>query len=107
MKVKPSFVSYIESDLLCDIPNISSRNMFGGWALFSHSLCFAVIDEDTLYFKVNEITKKKYEGKNCWAFEYSPGKFLKSYYKVPIDVFEDRETLVAWANEAIGVARKK
>ena len=60
MKVSPEFLEF-ELEKLAPIGGVKSRAMFGGYGIFHDSLMFALISEDTLYFKVNESNRNIYE----------------------------------------------
>jgi TfoX/Sxy family transcriptional regulator of competence genes len=42
--------------------------MFGGVGLYLDGLFFALIDDDTLFFKTDEATRKRYESAGSKAF---------------------------------------
>ena len=54
MAVSPSFSTYILEQLGRSVRGIRARNMFGGVGIYSGELFFALIDDDTLYFKVDD-----------------------------------------------------
>lgn len=81
--------------------------MFGGVGLYSGQSFFGIIDNDTLFFKVDDETRPKYRKKKMPAFAPIPGQAaMEGYYQVPLSVIEDAEELGAWAREAIAVSRK-
>ena len=94
-------------DQLSGVRSVTSRRMFGGIGLYSGEDFFALIDEGRLYFCTDETTRKRYEARGIGPFEYAPGKVLRSYYEVPIDVLEDDSALCEWAREAIEAHRAK
>ena len=81
--------------------------MFGGIGLYCGEEFFALIDEGRLYFCTNESSRTRYEARGIKPFEYAPGKVLRSYYEVPVDVLEDDVELCEWAREAVAVHRTK
>ena len=81
--------------------------MFGGVGLYSGDLFFALMDDDTLYFKVDDITRPGFEERGMGPFR--PGGEdgeVMQYYEVPADVLEDAEALAPWVADAVGVARR-
>jgi len=94
-------------DQLSGLRRVTSRRMFGGIGLYCGDDFFALIDEGRLYFCTDETTRKRYEARGMKAFEYAPGKVLKSYYEIPVDVLEDDAELCDWAGEAVAVHRRK
>ena len=85
---------------------VTSRAMFGGVGLYLDGLFFALIDDDTLFFKTDEATRKRYESAGSKAFCPYPDQPDQSmgYWAVPAEVLEDSDELAAWAREAMGVA---
>ena len=81
--------------------------MFGGVGLYSGDLFFALMDDDTLYFKVDDITRPGFEERGMGPFR--PGDEdgeVMQYYEVPADVLEDAEALAPWVADAVGVAQR-
>jgi DNA transformation protein len=81
--------------------------MFGGVGVYAGELFFALMDDDTLYFKVDDVTRPQFEDCGMAPFRpYGEGGEVMQYYEVPADVLEDPEGLVAWVEAAIAVARR-
>lgn len=99
-----SFVEFV-IDQLRRLPSVRAKRMFGAQGLYSNEHFFAIVDEGRLYFKTDEKTRERFLTAKMGPFEYAPGKLLKTYYEVPIDVIEDDDVLTAWAQEAVGVAK--
>jgi len=110
MSVSESFLTFV-LEQLDRVPAVSSRRMFGGVGLYSGDLFFAVIDNDTLFFKVDATLAKRYLARGMPPFQPIPGqKPMTGYYQVPPDVLEDADELATWAKESIRVgstARKR
>ena len=90
-------------DQLSAVKPISSRRMFGGIGLYQGTTFFAIIDEGQLYFVTDEKTRSEYVARGMAPFQYAPGKFIATYYEVPVDVLEDDGVLTEWARAAVGV----
>jgi DNA transformation protein len=93
-------------DQLRPAGRVASRPMFGGVGLYLEGLFFALIDDDTLYFKADDSTRARYQRAGSEAFcpfPDRPGKAM-GYWQVPAAVLEDAEELAAWAREALAVA---
>jgi DNA transformation protein len=80
--------------------------MFGGVGLYSDGRFFGLIDEGTLYLKVDDRNRGDYLARNMAPFRpYKDRPELSmSYYQAPADVIEDAEALIAWARGAIRAA---
>jgi len=81
--------------------------MFGGVGVYAAELFFALLDDDTLYFKVDDATRPQFEHRGMAPFRpYGDDGEVMGYYEVPADVLEDPEELGAWVGAALGVARR-
>ena len=96
-------------DLMQGIRGVSSRAMFGGWALYRDGVTFGIIADDQLFFKVDEKSRTEYEKRGSRPFIYeSRGKrvTMKTYWELPADVMEDRDELERWVSTACLAAKK-
>lgn len=106
MGVSRSYREFIEEQLEAVLP-IRTRAMFGGLGIYSGDLFFALVDDDVLYFKVDDRTRGDFEavGKGPFLPYGDPDRPMQ-YYEVPADVLEDPEQLGEWAGKALDVARR-
>jgi DNA transformation protein len=79
--------------------------MFGGVGLYCRDLFFALIDENTLYFKVDDSNRADFIARGMGPFRPFPDKpgYAMGYYQVPADVIEEAELLAEWAARALDV----
>ncbi len=85
---------------------VKVKSMFGGFGVYRAGQIFAIVDEDTLYFKVDEITLPEYKaaGSEPFTYEAKGGKKQSiAYWLVPSDVMDDAELLIQWAEKAYQV----
>lgn len=107
MSVSPSFRTFALEQLGRGVQRIRARSMFGGVGIYAGELFFALIADDTLYFKVDDLTRGDFEGRGLGPFRpYGEDGETMHYFRVPEDVLEDPEELRVWADRAIGVARR-
>lgn len=103
MAVSASFLEFL-LEQLGRVRHVTSRRMFGGVGLYSDDVFFAVVDNDTVFFKVNDETRPRYEADGMPPFAPMPDKPpMRGYYQVPLSILEDIDELTAWAKEAVGV----
>jgi DNA transformation protein len=100
------FLEFVQ-DQLSGLRSLTSRRMFGALGVYQGENFFAIIDDGVLYFITDAETRPRYEARGLKPFEYQPGKFLRTYYPIPVDVLEDDTELQAWAEEAIAVQKRK
>ena len=83
---------------------VTAKSMFGGVGIYAEGLCFALIAEDRLYFKVDDSTRRDFERLGMEPFRPFEEDSAMGYYEVPADVMEDAVQLAHWMNKAIEVA---
>lgn len=87
---------------------IRARAMFGGVGIYGNDLFFALIDDDTVYFKVDETNQPDFEARGMGPFRPGgPGGETMRYFALPEEVLEDPEALRPWVEAALNVARRK
>jgi DNA transformation protein len=105
MAVKDHYLQWV-LEQLSGAGRISSRRMFGAVGLYRDGVFFAIISGDTLYFKVDDATRRNYEKRGMSQFRPYRDRPLVSmnYYEVPADVLEDPDECVEWALRAVASA---
>lgn len=88
-------------DQLSTLKSITSRRMFGGIGLYRGDTFFAIIADGRLYLVTDETTRPAFEERGMRPFQYAPGKFIRTYYEVPVDALEDDRALSDWARVAV------
>ncbi len=108
MSVSPSFRAFVLEQLERVVPDIRARSMFGGVGLYAGDLFFAVVDDDTIYFKVDDTNRGMFERQGMEPFQPGgPGGEVMQYYQVPEAVLEDVDELRVWIESAVAVARSR
>ena len=111
LRSSSGMADYFVNDLLSGVEGVRSRAMFGGHGIYKDEIFFAIVVDDELYFKVDESNRADYEktGSEPFTYEVAGRKkpVVMSYWKVPVDVLEDREVLAMWAKKSIRIARRK
>ena len=103
MSASVEFVAYVK-DLFFPLGEVKAGKFFGGFAFKMGSRQFAMIMHNTLYFCVDDHSRPQYEKLGMAPFSYATkhGRVqVKKYYTAPEELFEDREKLIQWANNAI------
>ncbi len=108
MPVSSSFRTFVVDQLSRVLPRVRARSMFGGVGVYSGDLFFALIADDTLYFKVDDSNRGDFEARGMGPFRpYGETGEIMQYYQVAEDLVEDPEALRPWAQKAIAVAGRK
>ena len=107
MSVSPTFRTFVLEQLSRRAFGVRARSMFGGVGIYAGEYFFALIADDTLYFKVDDSNRRDFEARGMGPFRpYGEGGEVMQYYCVPEDLLEDSEALGIWTEKAIAVARR-
>src|SRR6058998_2859507 len=108
MPTSLSFRTFVMDQLSRIVPRVRARPMFGGVGIYAGELFFALIADDTLYFKVDDTNRPDFEARGMDPFRpMGPAGEVMQYYAVPDDLLEDPDTLRLWVERAVAVARRK
>lgn len=95
-------------DQLSNWRTIHTKRMFGCIGLYVEDLMFGVINEERLYFKVDETNQAQYAHAGSKQLSlFKNNTIVPSLYEVPVDVLEDSEQLVAWAELALEIQQRR
>lgn len=107
MAVSDDYREFVLEQLGCVAP-VTFRKMFGGVGVYSGGFFFALMDDDSLYFKVDDTNRKDFEARGMGPFmPFGDDSHVMGYYEVPAEVLEDGDELRAWMTRAVDVARAK
>ena len=111
MKLTP-FVEYLLNDAFSELEDVTVKRMFGGYGFYLDGRIFGfTIDDDTLVFKADETTKKKFEDHGSKQFIYeghkNKGPVAMPYWSVPEEILESKTELAAWARESASLSNRK
>jgi len=88
---------------------VSARRMFGGAGLFRDGLMFALVADDTLYLKADDVSDGEFEAEGLPPFSYATSdgrRTIMSYRRAPETCLEDDEAMAAWCGKAFAAARR-
>lgn len=85
---------------------ITAKRMFGGVGVYHAGAIFALMDDDALWFKVDDTNRADFEARGMAPFlPFGPDGPAMAYWQVPEDVLEDIDALRQWCEKAIVVSR--
>lgn len=107
MAASASYSEYIK-DLFSPFGAIAVRKMFGGAGVYCDGVIFAIIGDDDLWLKVDDVTRTEFEEAGLYPFEVemSGKKGTMSYYCAPEEIFDDNDALRHWAALALGASAR-
>ncbi len=99
------YIDYLE-EVFVDFGRVQPRRMFGGYGIFHKGLMFALVADDVLYLKADEMIADYFVERDLDQFSYhKQGKsFRMSYYMAPEEIFDDPEEAKVWAERSYAAA---
>jgi DNA transformation protein and related proteins len=108
MVASESFAEFLREQL-APLGRVTLRRMFGKTGVFCNGLMFAMVTDDTLYFRVDDHNRTVFRE----ARTFPPLSYLKkgeaidlSFWRAPERLFDEPDELVAWARAAQAAARR-
>jgi TfoX/Sxy family transcriptional regulator of competence genes len=106
LPVSQTFRDFVCDQLVSSVPGLHDRRMFGGIGIYAGELFFALLDNDRLYFKVDDSNRADFIAAGMRPFQpFGDDRMTMQYYEVPLEVIENSRELPIWAAKAIDVAR--
>jgi DNA transformation protein len=108
MVASDSFAEFLREQL-APLGRITMRRMFGKTGVFCDGLMFAMVTDDTLYFRVDDDNRAAFEeAKSLPPLNYGKkGRIIDlSFWRTPVRLFDEPDELNAWARLALAAARR-
>jgi DNA transformation protein and related proteins len=108
MVASDSFAEFLREQL-APLGRITVRRMFGKTGVFCDGLMFAMVTDDTLYFRVDDDNRAAFEeAKSFPPLNYGKqGRMIDlSFWRAPERLFDEPDELNAWARLALAAARR-
>ena len=98
MRKPPEFVAHVVEQLRPFGP-VTVRSMFGGWGIYRDGVFFALVADDTLYFKSDDENRAQFEraSPGPFTFRKKGETIVTHYFAAPEDAFEDPQVMARWA----------
>ena len=94
---------------LAPLGHLSLRRMFGKTGVFCDGVMFAMVTENTLYFRVDDHNRETFKE----AEAYPPLNYAKdgamidlSFWRVPERLFDEPDEFITWARAALAAAHR-
>ncbi len=86
---------------------IATRAMFGGHLFYCDGIPFALVADNELFLKVDDLTRGQYEARGLEPFRPFPDKpGTMQYHTPPPEFFEDRAVRDAWGRSSVDAGRR-
>lgn len=105
MSGSEDFVAHVR-ELLAPAGRAATKRMFGGHGVYLDGLFIAIIVDDELYLKVDDLTRAAFDAEGCSAFVYArEGKpMTMGYYRAPGEALDAPHLMRPWARRALEAA---
>jgi DNA transformation protein and related proteins len=103
------FVSLV-LELIAPLGASSARAMFGGYGIYIDSQIIAIVVDDTLYLKADEISRKEFDQRGLEPFSYmveGGTHHSMSYFRAPEEALDAPHAMLPWARLALAAALRK
>jgi DNA transformation protein len=90
---------------LANVVPVSYRRIFNGYGVYHRGVQFAIIVNNQLYFRADELSRALYQAKGMLPFQ--PGSLERadsSFYQLPGEVLENTAELMYWMRTAVDAA---
>jgi DNA transformation protein len=87
------------------VGTVTLRKMMGGAVLYCDGTIFALVADDTVWFKSDAESDATWDAAGCPRFSFTMGDGrvdVMNYRKAPDDVYDDADSLREWAS--LGIA---
>jgi len=108
MVASDAFADFLREQL-APLGRLTMRRMFGKTGVFCDAVMFAMVTENTLYFRVDDQNRAIFQE----AASFPPLNYEKkgctidlSFWRVPERLFDEPDELVTWARAALAAARR-
>lgn len=94
---------------LAPLGRITMRRMFGKTGVFSDRVMFAMVADDTLYFRVDEQNRASFKEAEAFPpLNYEKGGRLidLAFWRAPERLLDEPDELLTWARLALAAARR-
>jgi DNA transformation protein len=107
MPLSPRFTDYV-LELLAGFGRLEAKRMFGGAGLYHDGVMFAILDDDVVYFRVDDALEAdlKAQGSVPWSYSQKSDGSVREmgYWRMPETAADDPDEAVSIAKRAFAAA---
>src|SRR6202521_4543712 len=108
MVASDSFAGFLREQL-APLGRVAMRRMFGKTGVFCDRLMFAMVTDDTLYFRVDDHNRAVFEEAESFPplnYEKQGRSIDLAFWRAPERLLDEPDELVTWARAALAAARR-
>lgn len=110
MPLSPGFTEYV-LELLQDFGGIEAKRMFGGAGLYRDGVMFGLLDDDAVFFRVDDALQAELaaQGSVPWVYSMKRDGAVREmgYWRMPETAADDPDEAVAIARKAFSAALRR
>jgi DNA transformation protein and related proteins len=101
-----SYVAFVVEQL-ASLGQITTRAMFGGHAIYCDGVVFALIGDNTLYLKADNVNRPRFEAAGLEPFRpFENPDAVMQYYLAPAELFESSDGIEEWGRGAVEAGKR-
>jgi len=107
MANSPDFIDHLRELMGAGGRRVAARAMFGAHGVYVDGLFVAIVDDDVLYLRADEVNRGEFSALDLPPFEYvaKDGKrHAMGYRRAPDDALESVHAMAPWVRSALGAA---
>lgn len=95
---KQEFANFVV-ELMVGWAPVQARPMFGGFGVYRDGLMFAILIDETLYFKVDDVSEPQFSSRGLARFSYESKERVASlrYCQAPAEAYDEPAHMALWA----------
>ena len=108
MVASASFAEFLREQLV-PLGHVGWRRMFGKTGVFCDGVMFAMVADNTLYFRVDDLNRDAF----AEAASFPPLNYAKqgtlidlAFWRAPERLLDDQDELLAWSQLALAAAHR-
>jgi DNA transformation protein len=106
MAATPAYLEFL-LEHMAPLGEITMRRMFGGHCFYCDGTVFALLANNVLFLKADEVTRGGFEAIGAEPFRPFEGfSGTMSYYPPPPEFFEDADAMLLWGRAAVEAGRR-
>jgi len=106
IRLDPEFLR----DLFAPFRPVTVRRMFRSAGIFCNGVMFGLVNDGSIYLKVDDSIIPDFEREGSRPFTYTRGQrgtVALPYWRLPERLYDDPDELAAWAMRSFAVAERK
>ena len=108
MVASDSFAEFLREQL-APLGRMTLRRMFGKTGVFCDGVMFAMVTDDTLYFRVDDYSQAAFQEARSFpplSYQKQGATIDLAFWRAPERLFDEPDELVTWARVALAAARR-